>query len=461
MNASFTAAITILAIMAALTMPTHVAAQQHHHYKLIDLGTFGGPNSGFNENFLDFAGGATVQVLSNEGTAIGVADTSTPDPLCFIDGCFYVNGLQWRDGNVTNLSPLPGGQWSSPYWMSGNGLIAGASETGQTDPFLGIPEFHGVIWQNGVTTDLGILEEGYFSWALSVNNQGHAVGFAFNTIPDPNSIACVPGFGCTQTRAFLWHDGVMHDLGTLGGSDAIASMVNNRGQVAGVSYTGTDPSTNCFVVFNSVLITHPFLWDKQKGMIDLGTLGGTCAQPNAINSRGQVVGVSNLAGDTSFHGFVWNRGVLSDIGTLGGSLSSAVWVNDAGDVIGGSLLPGDGVGHGFLLKHGRMIDLGTLNDGNQCSNVWSINASEQIVGGSLDCQNPQNGTGHASLWESGGPMVDLNTLVTSGSDLILTYAFFINDRGEIAAQGALPNNDSHAVVLVPCDENHPNIDGCD
>jgi probable HAF family extracellular repeat protein len=107
-----------------------------------------------------------------------------------------------------------------------------------------------------------------------------------------------------------------------------------------------------------------------------------------------------------------------------------------------------------------MIDLGTL-PGENCGNVWGINASEQIVGGSLDCQTPQNGSGHASLWENGGPMVDLNTLVASGSDLTVTYAFFINDRGEIAAQGVLSNGDTHAFLLIPCDEHHPGVDGCD
>jgi len=253
----------------------------------------------------------------------------------------------------------------------------------------------------------------------------------------------------------------MHDLGTLGGSDAIASLVNDRGQVAGVSYTGIDPSTNCNVLFNSsVLITHPFYWDKKNGMVDIGTLGGTCAGPNAINNRGQVVGDSNLAGDSSFHGFTWDQGVLSDVGTLGGNYSAAVWLNDAGDVIGFSTTPGDQYVHGYLRRHDVMIDLGTL-PGEHCSNVWGINASEQIVGGSLDCQTLQNGSGHASLWENGGPMVDLNTLVASGSDLTVTYAFFINDRGEIAAQGALSNGDTHAVVLIPCNGNHLVVEGCD
>jgi hypothetical protein len=49
-------------------------------------------------------------------------------------------------------------------------------------------------------------------------------------------------------------------------------------------------------------------------------------------------------------------------------------------------------------------------------------------------------------------MVDINTLVLPGSDLVVVDTFYINERGEIAALGALPNGDVHAIVLVPAGE---------
>jgi hypothetical protein len=58
-------------------------------------------------------------------------------------------------------------------------------------------------------------------------------------------------------------------------------------------------------------------------------------------------------------------------------------------------------------------------------------------------------------------MVDLNTLVTPGSGLTLTKANFISDHGEIAANGVLASGDTRAVLLIPCDENHPGVEGCD
>ena len=53
------------------------------------------------------------------------------------------------------------------------------------------------------------------------------------------------------------------------------------------------------------------------------------------------------------------------------------------------------------------------------------------------------------LSEHGEPMVDINTLVLPGSDIEVVDAFQINDRGEIAGGGILPNGDFHAVLLVP------------
>jgi hypothetical protein len=67
----------------------------------------------------------------------------------------------------------------------------------------------------------------------------------------------------------------------------------------------------------------------------------------------------------------------------------------------------------------------------------------------------------AILWEDGGPMVDLNTLVPPNSGLHLFEAQQINDRGEIAVQGTDANSNKHAVLLIPCDEHHPGVKGCD
>lgn len=102
-----------------------------------------------------------------------------------------------------------------------------------------------------------------------------------------------------------------------------------------------------------------------------------------------------------------------------------------------------------------MTDLGTL-PGHCYSGASSINARTQVTASSFPCDGSP---AHAVLWEDGGPMVDLNDLV-SGGDVTLTGSF-INDRGEITAGGVLANGDSHVFLLIPCDDGHPGIEGCD
>ena len=105
-----------------------------------------------------------------------------------------------------------------------------------------------------------------------------------------------------------------------------------------------------------------------------------------------------------------------------------------------------------------MTDLGGL-PATPNSEAQFINSSKQIVGESFTCdssaQNPV-----AFLWENGS-IVDLNTLISGNSQVFLYWSTFISNSGEIAAYGSLGNGDTHAFLLIPCDEEHPDVEGCD
>ena len=389
-----------------------------------------------------------------------MADTSTPDPLCFLD-CYVTHAFQWQNGVTTDRGVLAGGPISFAIWISASGLIAGVSQNGQIDPLIpGFPELRAVLWQNGGITDLGTLPEGgYESYTSAVNSRGQVVGFAANTIPDPNAMLPL-GY---QTRAFLWdRQKGMQDLGTLpGGTNAEAGLINERGQVVGWSYTSSAPSAFCGLGYGFPLTTGSFIWDKENGMKDLGSLGGTCTVANDLNNQGQVVGQSTLTGDQASHAFVWDpEAGLTDLGLLGGDFASAFTINDHGEAVGGSYLPGGVFQVDAVLwrKSGgkwQKTDLGTV-DGANCSYGISINASGQVAGDSgADCNTL------AFLWEDGGPMVDLNTLVSSSSGIHVAEAVNINDRGEIAVTGVDVDGNGHAVLRIPCDENHADVEGCD
>lgn len=436
-----------VAALAALAITIQASAQDkphHPQYKLMQAGTFGGPDS---LGGLSGPAGSALNFFNSQGATVGTAATNTADPFspnCFFD-CFVDHALRFENGTLTDLGALPGNSGnnsSASYGINDSGLIVGVSENGSIDPATGYPEYHAVVWRYGVLSDLGTFG-GTVSQAFAVNNQGQVVGVAANAIADQyaSGLGSCTTWNCwtvtTQQRAFLWQGGALQGLRTLGGNDAVAYFVNQTGQVAGVSYTNTTPNPT-----TGLPTQDPFLWDRGR-MVDLGSLGGTWGVTYSLNNQGQVVGNSNLAGDQLFHAFLWDRGVLTDLGTLGGDISHAAWLNDAGDVVGASFTTGNETVDAVLWRHGTMTDLGTVS-GDAASYATSINAGGQILGVSCNSQ----GACRAFLWEN-GRMVDLNTLVTPPSNLHLEYGQSIADSGEILALGTLPNGDVRLAVLTP------------
>jgi probable HAF family extracellular repeat protein len=98
-----------------------------------------------------------------------------------------------------------------------------------------------------------------------------------------------------NATAFLWHKGKLSDLG-LGGSNSIASGINDRGQIVGSVGLVSGEDFRAFA----------FLW-KNGVTTNLGTLGGTTSIATAVNNRGQVVGLSKTSGDAEYHAFLWSR----------------------------------------------------------------------------------------------------------------------------------------------------------
>jgi probable HAF family extracellular repeat protein len=229
----------------------------------------------------------------------------------------------------------------------------------------------------------------------------------------------------------------------LGGPDSQGFYINDRGEVAGVSYTSfaINPVTGWPDV-------HPFLF-KSGQMIDLGSLGGGLGSPGAVNNQSEVVGLSNLAGDATSHPFLWRRGTLLDLGTLGGDNGAANWINDSGEVVGTADLK-DATHHAFVWRAGKMIDVGTV-DSDPCSNGVTINSLGLAAGTSTDC----NGNVlHLFLWEHGS-IVNLTALIRSGADMVFNDPVMINDHGEIAGNAVTPDGTTHAALLIPdgdCDD---------
>lgn len=375
--------ILVLASFSFFATATNIVAQtahDHHsrrqQYKLIDLGTLGGPSS--------LIVGLTGP-MNNFGMVTECADTAALDPAYPNDNPYFgpdpfvQHTFLWFRNRMHDLGGLPGGVGSCGQWINDYGVVAGAAGNGSIDSATGYPAINAARFQEGRVRNLGTFG-GEESIAFAINNRGQIAGGASNGTPDqfldPNFF---PFPGATQVHAFRWERGEMQDLGTLGGPDSIGFYINERGEVAGQSLTNSTPnSTTGFPTVDS------FLW-KNGRMIDLGNLGGTYGAPNVVNNHSQLAGFSNLAGDQKTHPFFWEHGVLTDFGTLGGDNGEVVWMNDAGQVVGTADLA-DGTHHAFVWQKGRMSDVGAVGtDG--CSNGRGINSWGVATGTSTDCHN--------------------------------------------------------------------------
>lgn len=311
---------------------------------------------------------------------------------------------------ITNLFPL-----RNPWGINDSGQICGT----MSPAFDHVP----AVWENGTITfaDTGtFLDDGkQLSWVVSsdINDDSQVVGHV--RIREVST-------GTYVERAFLWDpiEG-MKDIGTLvGGDEAHATSVNNSGQVVGWSRKpGADPDTGSD--------SHAFLWENGT-MTDLGTLGGRFSWASGINQRGQVVG---QAYDVAFRdlAFIWENATMTSLGKLDtyppSSESQALDINNCGHVVGWS---GEGLGFhdAFMWDSTNGIqDLGRLGTGGfRRTTGRAINDSGQVVGTSIT----NNAIYHAFIWEN-GVMYDLNDFV---SDWELYEATDINNAGQIIGNGS-------------------------
>jgi probable HAF family extracellular repeat protein len=292
-----------------ISQSQNVAATAAANYSVTDLGSLGG-------------GGTEAHAINNAGQVVGSSQTAAGQTHAFL----------WKDGVMRDLGTLPGAAGGSrAFAVNGAGQVVGESATASG-------ETHAFLWQNGVMRDLGTLG-GDWSTARGINNNAQVVGWSraaggsirafiweagvmrrlagmeklYGRAWGINNAGVVVGEfkspGATFRHAFRWKDGVVRDLGTLGGATSIALAIG------GAKVVGTSTARAGW---------RGFLWESGR-MTDLGTLGGTTAAV-AINLEGQIVGNSTV--DGSAHAFVWENGVMTDLG-----LGSATGINRGGWII--------------------------------------------------------------------------------------------------------------------------------
>jgi probable HAF family extracellular repeat protein len=219
---------------------------------------------------------------------------------------------------------------------------------------------------------------------------------------------------------------VITELGSLGGTDAAATSIDNRGLVAGYSRLSGDA------------VMHATVWSNGSP-IDLGTLGGPGTNSAVLwpnyNNRGIVVGVAEtdeldprgeLWSCSAFfpsatghvcRGFVWERGEMRALPTHGGTHGFAVTANNRGQVVGWAetaaadpTCNGRGQVLGFIgalwdtRRGDRIHELPPL-PGDTASSSTAINDRGQVAGISGICDQAVGrfSARHMALWKKGVP----------------------------------------------------------
>jgi len=326
------------------------------------------------------------------------------------------------------------------------------------------------VAQTYTVMDLGTLSGNSVSKAYALNNVGEAAG----TSSSP-----------TAAIAVMFSGGKATSISTLGGSVSVATAINGSGEIVGWNFFDSNPNFNpqAFLYRNGSMtnINSPSLFPS-----------GTEAW--GINSSGEVVGTGYLS-DSNFHAFLYSGGQMKDIGPAGAYQASAVAINTSGQIVGGYSLTSGAAGE-FLYSNGKMTTLPVpagsngvsafaINDNGEIAGaiyfssgapahaarfsngVWTdlgaiaraasntakgINLAGQTVGTAIFRQtqyHPPKPGKHVPFISTNSGLVDLNTLIPSGTGFTLTDAVGINDFGQILCDANNASGNEHTVLLTP------------
>ena len=318
--------------------------------------------------------------------------------------CLWATGMAaGQDYIATDLGDINGGE-VHPADVNEYGHVVGWEGFFPNDQ-------DAFIWTAATGMDaLPFLPGGDYAEAWAINNAGVIVGIANNAA----------GFN----RAVKWENGIITDLGTLGGNESGALGINEKGVIAGYAETG-------FNDINGWPIRHAVKWTNNV-IQDLGVLpgGDTHSYAYDINLYGAACGYSDDGPGGAFvrHPVKFEAGAVTNLGSLGGTFGHAWAINDAEQISGDSYLTGNSQSRAFKWTNGVMKDVGAL--GSSYSLALDINIFGQMCGVSPGGFLPQ-----AVRWVGNDVIQNINNFTPPGVPT-LDSAEGVNGVGQVIAEAA-------------------------
>ncbi len=306
--------------------------------------------------FATGAGGQAAQITNLGKNFLGGGINNSGQVAGAYFGPFSTHAAIYSGGSFQDLGTLGG------IYSIGNSINSSGQVTGVSTDSSGV--LRAFVYSNGSMTAIP-LPDSQHSEGLSINDAGEIVGNY--DLPPVAGLA-------TRTTGFLYSAGQSQALNVLN-----AYAINNNSVVAGNRFLGIYADSTGTVQTRNGLELMAGSPSSLLGILD--SLGGVNVIPAAVNDAGEIAGWSDTG--TGVEAFLYAGGTMKALGLLNGYQSAANGMNQAGDVVGrihnDARVLDDTA---FLYSGGVMTDLDTflpVDSPWHLYNAHGINDSGQII----------------------------------------------------------------------------------